>query len=292
MANKRRRKELRQPDEFVTVTMKLGQWIREHQRLVILSATAIIVVVVGVALTIQLVGSSRVNASSSLLSAIGVSAAPVANPDDEEEEIPEEIQHFSTFDERAQAASKAYQKVLAESADSSAERAATLGLASSKLSLGEVSEAKQLYEDFLANPGEFEHMKVYAAEGLGFCYEAQKNYDRALDQFKTIDSEGYQDLSKYHQARMLEHLSKRNSAAVLYRGIVQRAEQATDDMVTDLWVRDRAEARLAVLDPSADVLKQRSKGRGADLLKQILGKRGGGAPGAPRRPAPREPSPK
>lgn len=293
MVKKRRRKDLKQPDEFVTVTMKLGQWVREHQRLVVFISAIIVVTVVGIALTIQLVGSSRVQNSDPLWEAISTASAPVIDPDDDENDnaskLPNSIQRFDSLSDRTEAATKAFEKVLAGGKNSGAGRAATLGLAASKFSKGEFAEARALYEDFANDPGGFDHLKAYAVEGTGLCFESQKNYDRALEQYRSlekIDDGDHQDLAKYHQARMLEHLSKQREAADLYRGIVRRAEQATDDMITNLWVRDRAEARLAVIDPGSDVLKQRSKNRGSDLLKRIIGGRGGAGGEGLRLPRP------
>lgn len=286
----RRRKELRKPDEFVTFTMKVGQWVRDNQRLVMFAGIAVIVVVVGVALTFQLMGSSRVRSSSSLWQAVATASAPIIDPEEaEEEEIPARIQHFKTLSERNEAASKALEKVVEGQSDSTAGQVARLGLAGARLSKGDYAGARGLYESFLKNTGGFDALKANAVEGLGYALEGQKNYNEALERFRElekIDNGVHADLAKYHQARMLEKLNKRDQAAELYRGIVRRAEQATDEMVTDLFVVDRAEDRLEVIDPGSDVLKARSKARQSELLKQILSSGGAGGPGIPNLPPP------
>jgi tetratricopeptide (TPR) repeat protein len=286
----RRRKELKKPDEFVTVTMRVGQWVRDNQRLAMFLGIAVLAIVVGAALTLQLVESSRVRNSSALWQAVATASAPVVDPEDEEK-IPARIQHFETLDDRYAAASKAFEKVIKLQNDSTSAQIARLGLASSKLAKGDYAGARQLYENFLKNTGGFDDLKAFAVEGLGYCLEGQKNYDKALERFRELeklDKGAHSDLAKYHQARMLEKLNKRDEAAELYRTVVRRAEQASDDVVTDLFVVDRAENRLEVIDPSSEVLKQRSKGRQAELLKQLL--RGGGGAGLPNMPTP-PPSP-
>jgi tetratricopeptide (TPR) repeat protein len=285
----RRRKELRKPDEFVTVTMKVGQWVRDNQRFVMFAGIALVVVVVGVALTIQLVRSSRTSASAELWQAVAVASAPVVDPEDEEE-IPERIQHFKSLADRNEAASKALAKVVKSQENSTSGQVARLGLATTKLAKGDYAGARGLYENFIANTAGFDELKAFAVEGLGYCYEGQKNYDAALERFRELeklDSGAHADLAKYHQARMLEKLNKRDAAAELYRGVVRRAEQATDEMVTDLFVVDRAEDRLEVIDPGSDVLKQRSKARQSELLKQLMS--GGGGAGLPNLPPPPPP---
>jgi tetratricopeptide (TPR) repeat protein len=288
----RRRKELRKPDEFVTFTMKMGQWVRDNQRLVMFAGIAVVVIVVGVALSFQLMGRSRVRSSTALWQAVATASAPIIDPEETEEEIPARIQHFKTLDERNEAASKALEKVIKAQSDTSAGQVARLGLAGTKLAKGDYAGARSLYENFLKNQGGFDALKANAVEGLGYCLEGQKNYSGALERFRELeklDDGAHADLAKYHQARMLEKLNKRDQAAELYRGIVRRAEQATDEMVTDLFVVDRAEDRLEIIDPGSDVLKARSKARQTELLKQILSSGGAGGAGLPNLPPPPPP---
>ena len=290
----RRRKELRKPDEFVTITMKMGEWIREHQRLVVFASAFVVIVVVAVALTIQLMTSSRVRHSEELWSAIATASAPVVDPDDEEHEIPDRVEHYKTEADRTKAAVSAFQKVIKAQGTTTPAQLARLGLASEKLSEGDYAEARKLYESFLGDTGGFDQLKAFAVEGVGYCFEGQKNYDRALDEYRELeklDDGVHADLAKYHQARMLEKMNKNQEAADLYRGIVRRSEQATDEMVTNLFVRDRSESRLAVLDPGSELLKRSQKGRGADLLKQLLNRGGAGGAGGAKMPSlPRPPS--
>lgn len=293
MAKKLRRKDLRQPDEFVTITMKFGQWLRDNQRLVAFAVGALVIVVVSIAIAVQISSSSRISSSSSLWIALNSAAAPVVAPDDQED-FPEEIEHFKTYEARSKASVSSFQKVIDEHEGSPAGQAARLGLASTKFSLGEFAEARTLYEAFLSDTSGLQMYEAVAVEGAGFCYEAQKNYDKALEYFRRlekIDNGDQQDLAKYHQGRILELMNKQSDAAELYRGVVRRSEQATDAMVTNGYAFEMAENRLSVVDPSADVLRARSKGRGADLLRKMLqggGPRPGGMPmppGAGNRPS-------
>jgi tetratricopeptide (TPR) repeat protein len=280
LSKKLRRKELRQPDEFVTISMKVGQWFRDNQRLVTIIGVASIVIVIGIASMVQWTTCSRESSSSGLWIALNKATAPVVSPDDEEE-IPREIEHFDSRADRAKAAIKVYQSVIKQHGSSTAGQAARLGLASAQFGLGEYAEARALYEEFLADPHGLEAFEAVAVEGAGYCYEAQKNYDKALEMFRRLekaDEGNHQDLAKYHQGRILEKMNKQGDAAELYRNIVRRSEQATDEMVTNGYAFERAEARLAVIDPGADVLRNRSKGPDmAEILRKL---RQGGAPPA------------
>ncbi len=293
LAKKLRRKDLRQPDEFVTTTMKIGQWVRQNLRLVAFVSGTLVVVVIVTAVVVEWSRSSRIESSSSLWVALNKGTAPVVGPDDEEE-IPEEVEHFESREARAKAATEVFTKVLEEHGDSTAGRAARLGLAATKYSLGEYAEARSLYEDFLSNVDDLDIYKAVALEGAGFCYEALKNYDKALDYFRRlekVDDGNHQDLAKYHQGRILEQMNKQAEAAELYRNIVRRSEQATEDMVTSGYAFERAEGRLSVIDPGSDVLRSRSKGRGAELLRKMLQGGGPNPRGGPRQaPQNRPPS--
>lgn len=288
MAKKLRRKDLKQPDEFVTFTMKVGQWIRDNQRLVMFIAGGVIFVVVAVALAIQLTGNAKVASSSTLWVALNKASTPVVSAE-EREKLPEDVDYYDTREERAKASAEAYQAVVDEHGSSSAGAAAKLGLASAKLSLGDYAEARTLYEDFLSNNGGLGIYESVAVEGAGYSYEGQKNYDKALEMFRRLeklDDGDHQDLARYHQGRILEKMNKRTEAADIYRNIVRRSEQATDEMITNGYAFERAEGRLAIIDPGADVLKNRNKGRDmADILRKM---RQGGAPppGLPPRPPP------
>lgn len=296
MSKKQRRKDLKQPDQFVTKTLSIGQWIREHQRLVVFAAIFIVAAVVLIALTIQLTGSSRNRRSAPLWEAITIASAPIVNPEEEEElsertkRLLKRVKRYESEDDRREDSIKLFKKVSGDGAVTG--QIAKLALASSYYEKGEIAEARGLYEDFYLNPEGFDSLKGIALEGIGFCYEAQKNYDRALEKFRELEQlfDGdFQDIAKYHQARMHEKLNDQDQAAELYRKIVSRSEQATEDMITDGYAQKRAESRLAVLDPTADVLKNRSKSRNADLLKMLGGRGGLGLPGGPGSP-PRLPS--
>lgn len=292
MAKKLSRKDLKRPDQFVNRTMQAGQWVKGHQRLVTFGAIGLVVAVLAVALTIHLTDRSRLTASEGLWIALDHMESPLAptkTAEDEDREDREPPRGYEVFDDaeaRSKAASKAFEVVVREHKTSTAGRAATLGLATTSFSLGDFSKARGYYEDFLADTGGLDHLKAIAVEGIGYCLEADEHYDQALEKYRELeklDSGRYRDLAQYHQGRMLEKLSKNHDAAELYRAVVRRAEQATDEMETNLYVRDRAESRLAVIDPGADVLKSRSKARGAELLKQLMSGQGGpgGLPGLP-----------
>jgi tetratricopeptide (TPR) repeat protein len=288
VAKKLRRKDLKRPDEFVSRTMRLGEWVRGHQRLATIAGLGLVAAVVAVALTIHLMARSRVGSSEGLWTAMDVLVSPLApskNDDEQEDrEPPRGYETFDTTEARAKAASKAFRAVHDEHRGRAAGQVAALGLAGTEFSLGEYAKARRLYEEFLSDTGGLDQLKVIAVEGIGYCLEADERYDKALEKFRELeklDGGRYRDLAQYHQARMLEKLNKSDDAAELYRAVVRRAEQAGEETEVDLFVQDRAESRLAVIDPGADVLKARSKNRGADLLRQLMSGEGGGPGGAP-----------
>lgn len=284
MAKKLRRKDLKRPDEFVSRTMLAGQWIREHQRVVTFAAVALVVVVVAVTLAVHLSQRARATSSDATWTALDLLGAPVTGEraeDEEDREPPRGYKVFATREARTKAAVAAFERVVEEHGGTAAGQAGLLSLGSALFTQGEHAKAREAFQGFLDRPAGLEPLVPIALEGLGYCLEAEESYDGALERFRDlekVDNGRYRDLAQYHQGRMLEKLSKNSDAADQYRAVVRRAEQATDDAETNLFVRDRAESRLAVLDPGSDLLKARSKRSGADLVRQILGGQGGELP--------------
>jgi hypothetical protein len=162
---------------------------------------------------------------------------------------------FPTVEERSQAALEAYRRVVTEHGGTDAARWARLGEARALYDLGQLEEARSVYETALDESGRDPLMAWRALEGIGFTYEVGEQWDEAIakyEELRAISDNQFQSVADYHIARMRIAKGETAEATTALRAIVERLRTESESEEPEFpYVLAQAEIRLRELDPSA-----------------------------------------
>jgi tetratricopeptide (TPR) repeat protein len=222
------RKQLKQPDEFVSFWTHLGSRISAHRRKV----TAICVVaVVGGGGTWGGTVWKRQQAirETEAFSRIEKMALAPLLPEKGEETKPadDDGPHFKTVQERLQATIKEADAFVAAHGSSGLGLRASLIRANALLRLGKGADATAAFQQLLQ--GEVDKgLRLIEQDGLALALEAQGQIDKAIEVYNTMASEAqqagnfYADRALFAKARLLQKQGKGKDAEKVLREILDK----------------------------------------------------------------------
>lgn len=251
-----RRKELSQPDEFVSLSFRAWELVRSHAAPIAvgIAATGIVLIAGGVWKNFS--GKRDVEATKDLTEALEISAQPLLGEGESpaNESAPENAPdsaandaaaadkpRFRTAKERAAEVIKAIDETQQKSPKVG--RAALLVRASALMDLERVDEAVSKYRLFLDEAAQSDPLRVIAYEGLGYALEKKGDLEKARIEFRAMapaEDSPLRDRALWHEGRLLQKLGKKEDA--------RRAFQMILDKFASSPLRDDVQARLAALD--------------------------------------------
>ena len=92
------------------------------------------------------------------------------------------------------------------------------------LKLNQFEEATKSYQAFLEKAGKKKPYRLFAMEGLGYCYEGKKEYEKAIEAYQKIVEEGggFQVGDAYlNLGRCYEKLGKNKEALENYKAFLK-----------------------------------------------------------------------
>jgi hypothetical protein len=249
------RKELRQPDEFVSFWTQAGEraarFANERRRALLVGSTMLVTVVVG-SIVFSQVAERRAKTASDTLARIQRLAtadlrpegAPATNPDGTPV-ADDGTPRFKTDKERAEAALKELDAFVASSGNP-LRNEGRLQRGPLLLSLGRAPEAVTAYEELLASKLD-DRLRFLAREGLGYAQEqkgdltaAAAAFDKLTDDAAVFKDSFYKDRAGYHKARIAELRGNSDDAKKLYKEVLDKNPTTS--------LRDEITNRLAVLE--------------------------------------------
>ena len=244
MPKKIRRKELKQPDQFVgfwtRVTMSLADYANAHSRALVIGITTLATVIVGSVVIAQVSEGRAVRAGEALdrVRKISTGDLVVAGTPPKDETG---FRTIATEKERLEGALAALDATFKERAPLGPE--AMLVRGGLLLDLDRADEAISVYEKLLS--GKLDgSLKFIAREGLGYAYERKGKLTEAQAMFAKLGGEGggdfYKDRALYHQARLAELGGNRADATRIYHEVLEKTPTTS--------LRDDITNRLAVLE--------------------------------------------
>jgi len=242
------KKELKQPDEFVTFWTRFGKKASDvyvaRKRAIIIGATALATVVIGSIVFSEVAERSAIRGSQALdrVQKILVAELVPAGGTAKDDSVP----HFTTERQRLEGALKELDGFLAAEPRSALRPEANLQRGELLLALDRADEAIAAYQPLLADSKLDGKLHFLAREGLGYAFERKGELDKAAGAFAQLgeDAAGlpgfYKDRALYQKARIAEVRGNRDEAAKLYQEVLDK------DPTTSL--RDEITNRLALLE--------------------------------------------
>lgn len=175
------KKQLKEPDEFITLTERTFIFIREHSRKVAGGAILLLVLIVALFLFQMWERKKESDAAREFGVATGLYERGIAQA--REGSIQGEKEILAKFEE-----------IITKYPRTTSGRFSLLYKGNIYLKKGELDEAIKAFTDFLDKAGKERLYRYFAWEGLGHAYEGKKDYAKALDSYQKIleGGEGYQ----------------------------------------------------------------------------------------------------
>jgi tetratricopeptide (TPR) repeat protein len=240
-----RRKELKQPDQFVgfwtRVSNSVGEWAAARKRALVIGLFAA-ATVIGGSIIISQVHESRAQKAGAALDRVRrISTAELvpAGAPAKDDGVP----HFPTEKARLEGALAALDASFSPRAPLYAE--AMLVRGGLLLDLERTDEAIAAYEALL-NDKLDKRLTFLAREGLGYAYERKGKMSEATATFGKLGDAAsglgdfYRDRALYHQARLAEIAGNRADATRIYQEVLDKNPTTS--------LRDEITNRLAVLE--------------------------------------------
>jgi hypothetical protein len=250
------RKELKQPDEFVSfwthAAERASRFANERRRALLVGTTMLVTVIVGSVVFSSLSEGHAKKATDALARIERLEAAelrpegaPATSPDGtpiHDDGVP----HFKTEKERDEAVLKELDAFVAGSSNPLRDEA-RLERGPLLLALGRAPEAVTAYEEILSSKPD-DRLRFLAREGLGYAQEQKGDLAAALATFEKLTDDAavfkeggfYKDRAAYHKARIAELRGNAEDAKKLYREVLDKNPTSS--------LRDEITNRLAMLE--------------------------------------------
>ena len=241
MARKIDRKDLKNPDQFVSFWTRAGHFAKERQRMVLVVGIALVTALV-VGWASKAFVSRRDARASAAFARIEQVASAALLP--EKGDAPSDgLPHYKTEKERLEAALKETDGFLKDFGGSGLKDEARLLRARFLLASERSSEALTLYQELVG--GVDRQLRFLALEGVAYAQEAAGQTDHAIGSFGKLaqdaDSAGgfYRDRALYQKARLLQNKGNAGEAEKIFKQILEKTPTTS--------LREEINDRLAAL---------------------------------------------
>lgn len=239
------RKELKNPDQFVSFWTRVAAVVSAKRKVLIGGAVGAIVVTAGI-WTGQNQLARRAGQQSRDLGRIERIAEASLLPSDPNAPKPADdgLPHFKTEGERLGAALGETDAFLAAHPRAAIADEAKLLKAKYLLALGKTADAVALYKSLTATVDK--RLRFLAQEGLGYALEANGQVDEAIAAFNVLADDAqnaggfYRDRALFHKARLLVRKGDPKEGGKLYHEILDKTPTSV--------LRDEINDRLAALE--------------------------------------------
>jgi tetratricopeptide (TPR) repeat protein len=250
------RKELKQPDEFVSfwthAAERANRFAQERRRSLIMGSAALVTVVIGSIVVANINERDAKTATETFARIQRIATAdlrpegtPTTNPDGTPLHD-DGVWHFRTDKERSEATLKELDAFIATSRNPLSNEG-RLQRGPILLSLGRADEAVRTYQELLGGKVD-DRLRFLAHEGLGYALEAKGDLPGAVAAFEKLSEDAaafkstgfYKDRADFQKARIAELRGNAEDARKLYREVLDKNPTTS--------LREEITNRLAVLD--------------------------------------------
>ncbi|RME26992.1 MAG: hypothetical protein D6806_05345 [Deltaproteobacteria bacterium] len=238
MADKVSKKELKQPDEFVSLATRTYKWIQSNWKLIVATGVAVVLAVVAVQVFQYVRQRKEGQASALFVEAKKVLDSPVSSAGEDQSKPGS----YSSEKEKLSAALELMEKVVKDHDGTRTADLARYYIGEINMRLGNHEKARKAFERYLAEAGDDADFAPFAVEGLGLAYEAEGKLEEARKHFEKLTKPPFDlqpDRGLYHLARIAHQKGDEGKAKELLEKLL--------DEYPDSIFRTEAENRLELL---------------------------------------------
>ncbi len=210
------KKKLKKPDEFISFTDSAIRFFTRHLKSVAIGGSIVLAIIIFIFL-FQKWGQKKEETAYQMLRLSMETYQAASSP--YREASPQE---YKTVLE-------GFDQVITKFPETSSGKIAMLYKGNIYLRLGEFENATQAYEAFLRKIGNEKLYRSFALNGLGYCYEGKKEYEKAANAFqKVVDlGESFQLGDAYlGLGRCYEKMGKAKEAAANYKNFMKVSKKS------------------------------------------------------------------
>jgi tetratricopeptide (TPR) repeat protein len=229
LAKKLSHKELKEPDEFLSFTVRALRWINQQKVALIAGALALAVVILGTFAWKWYALSKEKAASVAFIQAREILDARVI-PRDDSAGTSASDGSFSSEDDKYRAAIAEFEQVAKSHSNSATAALATYYLAEYSRRIGDYDKAIENFKSYLKSEGPSGELAAFAVEGIAASLEAQGKDDQAVQQYKRLTESPFDmqpDRGLFHVARLEQKAGRNDEAVRLFNEIIEKYPKTT-----------------------------------------------------------------
>ena len=211
------KRQLKEPDEFITITERAFVFIRQHTKKIAAAGTILLVLILAAVFFQMWEKRKEEQAARAFGVALEISGRGVAQGQEGS------AQDFKAVLEK-------FDEIILKFPRTSSGKISLVFKGNILLKLDEYDEAIKAYTIFLDKAGKERIYQYFAWEGLGHAYEGKKDYAKALEAYKKIldIGEGYQ-LAEAHLtiAYCYEKLGKNKEALESFKAFLNSSQKSS-----------------------------------------------------------------
>ncbi len=224
MAKKLSRKELKEPDEFMSFTVRALNWINEQKVALIVGTVALIAVILGTFAWRWYALSKEKAASKAFIQAREILDARVI-PRDDAVGTSSSDGSFASQEDKYRAAIAEFELVTKNHSGSPTAALATYYVGEYSRRIGEYEKAIESFKSYLKSEGPSGELAPFALEGIAASLEAQGKDEQAAQQYQRLTEPPFDmqpDRGLFHIARLEQKAGHTAEAARLFNQIIEK----------------------------------------------------------------------
>jgi TolA-binding protein len=224
LAKKLSRKELKEPDEFVSFAVRALNWINEQKVALIVGSLALVVVILGTFAWRWYSLSKEKAASRAFIQAREVLDARVI-PKDDAAGTSSSDGSFASQEDKLRAAIAEFELVAKNHSNSATAALATYYVGEYSRRIGEYDKAIESFKNYLKSEGPGGELAAFAVEGIAASLEAQGKDDQAAQQYRRMTEPPFDmqpDRGLFHIARLEQKAGRTAEAVRLFKEIIEK----------------------------------------------------------------------
>lgn len=213
------RKEINQPDQFVTRGEQILQNLVDNRKRYAIYVGSVLAFIILANLVCAYFQNQNDKISMAYSDALRVYNADVVTGDDVEANPTGKNPTFPTEEAKYLAANEKLQSLVDEHGSSSYGTVAKFYLGNTLFHLKRYTKAREAYQSFLDEAGsDFDSFKFMAYHDIAQCYDGENNLEKALETYKkilTLDGNAGKDDANYRIAMIYKRQGKKDEAVKL-----------------------------------------------------------------------------